>query len=312
MPVTEQDRRAFLKVTAVSAAAMAMSRVMRADAAGPTGDGSVETNDGYKLRYQAAGSGKPLVCIPGWSQTAAQFKHQLSGLSEQYRVIAVDMRGHGESDKPDHGYTIHRFAKDVHDLLADLSLGDVTLMGHSMGCSVIWAYWELYGPERLSKLVLVDQMPFITSNPAWSPAEKEAAGALLDCAGLYNTINALAGPDGLKTTEQFIGGMFTPAMPKEEVAWVIRQNLKLPREYAARLLYNHATQDWRRVIPRITVPTLVVGGKTSLVPWKSQLWIASQIRGAKAEIFEESEGGNHFMFMENPEKFNRLVTEFMG
>ncbi len=106
--------------------------------------------------------------------------------------------------------------------------------------------------------------------------------------------------------------MFTPAYSKDEVAWVIKQNLKLPREYAARLLYDHATRDWRRIIPRINIPTLVVGGKTSLVPWKSQVWIANQIRGSRLEIFEENEGGNHFMFMENSQKFNRIVRDFMG
>ncbi len=78
------------------------------------------------------------------------------------------------------------------------------------------------------------------------------------------------------------------------------------------MLYDHATRDWRRIIPRINIPTLVVGGKTSLVPWKSQVWIANQIRGSRLEIFEESEGGNHFMFMENPQKFNRIVRDFMG
>jgi pimeloyl-ACP methyl ester carboxylesterase len=54
-------------------------------------------------------------------------------------VIAVDMRGHGESDKPDNGYAIQRLAKDVQDLLAARNLTDVTLMGHSMGSSVIWS-----------------------------------------------------------------------------------------------------------------------------------------------------------------------------
>src|SRR6059036_3263016 len=169
-----QDRRCFLKTTALSAAGLALSHVIEpSNARGAGGPGFVTTNDGYKLRYEEAGSGKPLVCIPGWSQTAAQFKDQVSGLGDRYRVIAVDMRGHGESDKPDHGYTIQRLAKDVHDLLVTLNLSDVTLMGHSMGCSVIWSYWELWGAERLAKLVLIDQMPMITADPAWSPQEKE-------------------------------------------------------------------------------------------------------------------------------------------
>jgi pimeloyl-ACP methyl ester carboxylesterase len=68
----------------------------------------------------------------------------------------------------------------------------------------------------------------------------------------------------------------------------------------------------RDVIPRIALPTLVVGGRVSLVPWKSVAWTATQIPGARLEIFEEEEGGQHFMFVENPEKFNRLLVEFIG
>ncbi len=273
-------------------------------------EGWFTTSDGVKLHYLEAGTGKPLVLIPGWSQTAAQFKHQLDGLSDRYRVIAIDMRGHGDSAKPDYGYRIHRLSQDVHEFLAANSLADVTLGGHSMGCSVIWGYWELYGGERISRLLLIDQMPMITTNPVWSEQEKIDAGSLLDKDSLYGVTNALAGPDGIKTTEGFIGGMFTKQYPREEVEWVIQQNLKFPRAYAARLLYDHATNDWRDQIPRINVPTLVVGGKASLVGWRSQEWIAAQIPGAKAVIFEEAEGGNHFMFMENPGKFNQLVKDF--
>lgn len=309
--MTHQDRRAFIKTAAASAAALALSRL---PAPGPASaaPGSFTTNDGVTLRYEEAGSGKPLVCIPGWSQTAAQWKHQLGGLSDKYRVIAVDMRGHGESDKPDNGYTIQRLAKDVQDLLVARNLTDVTLMGHSMGSSVIWSYWQLWGKDRLSKLIFVDQMPMITADPKWSAQEKEDSGAIFDPTSLYDTINALAGPDGAKTTEGFIGGMFTKAYSRSEVEWVVKQNLKMPREYAAALLYNHATQDWRKVIPRVSLPTLVVGGRVSVVPWKSQAWIARQVAGSKIEIFEESEGGNHFMFMENPDKFNRIVRDFIG
>lgn len=105
--------------------------------------------------------------------------------------------------------------------------------------------------------------------------------------------------------------MFTKQYPREEVNWVVQENLKFPRRYAADLLFNHATIDWRKTIPLINIPTLVVGGKASLVPWKSQVWIADQIKGARLEIFEENEGGAHFMFFENPEKFNRIVKEFV-
>ena len=86
----------------------------------------------------------------------------------------------------------------------------------------------------------------------------------------------------------------------------------MPRAHAATLLYNHSTQDWRDLIPRLDLPTLVVGGRVSVVPWRSQVWIAEQVKGARLEIFEEEEGGNHFMFIEGHEKFNDIVADFVG
>jgi len=272
----------------------------------------ITTSDGVKLHYLEAGSGQPLIMIPGWSQTAEQFKYQIDGLSDQYRIIALDMRGHGESDKPSFGYKIARLAMDVRDVLIALELDKAVLLGHSMGCSVIWNYWDLFGADKLSKLILVDQMPFITSNPTWSEEELEASGAIFTPQALYDTINALGGPDGEETTKGFIGGMVTSAISDEEKSWIIERNLRMPRTHAATLLYNHSTQDWRDTISRINIPTLIVSGRVSMVPWKSQLWIHKQIAGSQLEIFEEEEGGQHFMFIEGAEKFNQIVADFIG
>ncbi len=273
---------------------------------------SVTTSDGVRLNVLEAGRGKPLVMVPGWSQTAAQWRRQLEGLSDRYRVIAIDMRGHGDSDKPAHGYKIQRLAKDVHDALRALDLHDVTIMGHSMGCSVLWCYFDLWGAERISKFVFCDEPPMLTSNPAWSAQEAEDAGAVFNAEAVTQTANALAGPDGVATTNGFIAGMVTKACPPDTLAWMIQENLKFPRGHSATLIYNHCHQDWRDVIPRVNVPTLFVGGKASLVPWKSVVWSASQVKGARCEIFEEAEGGAHFMFEENPAKFNRILAEFIG
>jgi pimeloyl-ACP methyl ester carboxylesterase len=273
---------------------------------------SVTTSDGVRLNVLEAGSGRPLVMVPGWSQTAAQFRRQIEGLSDRYRVIALDMRGHGDSDKPAHGYKIQRLAKDVWDVLRALDLKDVAILGHSMGCSVLWCYFDLFGAERIGRFVFCDEPPMLTSNPAWSAQQAEDAGAIFTPEAVTQTMNALAGPDGVATTKGFVGGMVTSAMPADTLAWMIEENLKLPRGHAATLIYNHCHQDWRDVMPRINLPTLYIGGRVSLVPWKSVAWAASQTPGARVEIFEEAEGGQHFMFEENPAKFNRIVADFLG
>lgn len=106
--------------------------------------------------------------------------------------------------------------------------------------------------------------------------------------------------------------MFTAAYPAERVAWVLERNLMMPRRHAASLLLNHASRDWRDLIPRIALPTLIISGRVSLIDWRSQEWMHARIAGSRLEIFEEADGGNHFMFMENPKRFNRLVDEFLG
>ncbi len=151
-----------------------------------------------------------------------------------------------------------------------------------------------------------------TSNPDWSEEELEVSGAIFTPQELYNTINALAGPNGEETTKGFIDGMVTSAISDEEKSWIIERNFRMPRTYASTLLYNHSTQDWRDTIPRINIPTLIIGGRVSMVPWKSQAWIHEQIPGSRLEIFEEEEGGQHFMFIEGANKFNQIAAAFIG
>ena len=76
---------------------------------------------------------------------------------------------------------------------------------------------------------------------------------------------------------------------------------------------GHHAMDWRDLIPRINLPTLIVSGRASAAAtWKSQEWVHRQIKGSQFEVFEEAEGGQHFMFVENPEKFNRIIMEYLG
>jgi non-heme chloroperoxidase len=66
------------------------------------------------------------------------------------------------------------------------------------------------------------------------------------------------------------------------------------------------------VFLRIKVPTLFIGAKGSLVPYRAMLWESTQVPGSQTAIFEADEGGSHFMFIENPSKFNGLISSFMG
>ena len=250
--------------------------------------------------------------IPGWSQTAAEWRLNAEAITSCRRVIALDMRGHGESDTPGHGYRVYRLAKDLHEVLESLTLSAVDLMGHSMGCAVIWAYLDLYGPRKVERLVLVDQAPCMLPHADWEAEEKSRYGCFYeDSSGVDEFAAAVNDSTDLASTVELLKGLFNPCYPEDSLRIVAEENIKFPREHASDLLRDTAFGDWRDVIERIELPTLVVGGETSMFPSASQQWISSKIPGSRLEIFTEAEGGSHFMFLENPDLFNAKVLSFL-
>ncbi|KAI1779094.1 alpha/beta-hydrolase [Hypoxylon cercidicola] len=269
--------------------------------------------DGVRLRYTQEGpeSGPNVVFIPGWVQTAAQFKKQAAHFRGKFRVTTYDHRGHGESDKPAFGYRVTRLAADLDSLLAQLDLRDVTLVGHSMGSSVIWAHWDLFAHDRVGKVVLVDQAPAITVDPSWTPEQAAAAGSVFPVGQRFELARALRGPEWRAAWEGLTRSFFSPGVAAEDLEWTLAQQMKASRETAAALFLDHGAMDWRDVVPRIDVPALVVGARGSLFPPQGMEWVGRQIPGARFVMFEKEEGGSHFMFWENPDKFNRILEEFL-
>lgn len=273
------------------------------------------TQDGVRLHYVEAGSGQPLVMLPGWSQSAAMFRFQIAALSSAYRVIAVDPRGHGDSDKPAFGYNAHRMAADVRDLILGLDLRDINLLGHSGGVKYVWAYSELYGADRLRKLVIVDDSPRLVDNPAWTEEQRAEIGPMYFTGDLDRFSTQLLASDGEAFTATAMRSMFSPAFAEREpqlMDWIVAENLKMPRALAMELLYATSGIDWRGTIKRITLPTLVIGAEGSTHKASVLTWIARQIPGAELRIFGRDEGGSHFMFIENPERFNQELARFLA
>lgn len=276
-------------------------------------DRMIELPGGAVLHAIEAGSGQPLIMIPGWSQSAAEYGRNIEDLAKTRRVIALDMRSHGDSPSATGGHRIQRLAKDLHETIAVLGLKDADLLGHSMGSSIIWSYLDLFGTESLRRLVIVDQAPMVAALPGWDEATKKRFGCLLpdvqSVAGFADAVRATDSADG---TMAILKGMFTAALPEADLRWIAAENLKMPRGAAADLLFDHCLNDWRDVIAATRLPTLVVGGRKSIFSPESQEWIASVNPNARASIYEESEGGSHFMFFENPQRFNAEVSAFLS
>ncbi|KAH8173256.1 alpha/beta hydrolase fold domain-containing protein [Sarocladium implicatum] len=274
--------------------------------------GNVTTQDGVNLRYIQAGppTGEHLLFIPGWRQTAAQWNKQIEHFSSAgYRVTTYDMRGHGDSAKPDFGYRLSRFGADLNDVLNSLDLCRVNIIAHSMGSSVTWAFWDQYPEQRkrVSRFVIDDQSTVLVQDPTWTQAQKDTFSAALFLPSQLYTFSANLSNELVP----FVKSMFTPSISQSDLDWVIKQNKKMSNAHAATLLINHGTADWRDVLPRIDIPALVLSGAVSLNNATAIAWAASQIPGAKKYTFTKKEKGSHFVFWENPDRFNQVIEDFI-
>lgn len=268
-----------------------------------------KTSDGAELHYIEEGSGKTIILIHGWGCSAELYKYQIDALKGKYHVIAVDLRGHGDSKTPGYGFRVSRFAKDIYELVCSLGEEKVSLCGHSMGCSIIWSFIELFGEDKLDKIILIDEDPVIIDFPSWTNEQKEHFGGLFTSQLTFDTVAALKGENGTATAVGLLAGMFTPEVDDETKSWAIENFKKGAVADNADLIFNHAMNDWSTLIPRITVPTLVFGGKQSAMNYKSMEWVGKMIKNSETCIMENR--SSHFMFIENHDEFNKVMLAFL-
>ncbi|MFC7520262.1 alpha/beta fold hydrolase [Xanthomonas populi] len=139
------------------------------------------TSDGVKINYWEAGSGKPLVFVPGWSANGAEYVNVMYLLSKHYHVYVIDPRNQGLSQRAEYGGRISRFAMDLKELSDHLHLKKADYAGWSMGASVLWSYIDLFGTGGIRKAVFVDEPISIYSHADWSEHQRlEAGGTTTD------------------------------------------------------------------------------------------------------------------------------------
>jgi len=268
------------------------------------------TSDGVKLHYLQAGEGDTLLMLPGAGLTAKIFAAQIKSFSNHYKVIALDKRGHGESEKVDFGYRVSRFAKDLRDLLLILELNNIILLAHSLGAGMSYNYIDQFGTKLVSKFIVVDEPPALLINPAWSEEERKNYGAIYDASTIHRLTNGFSQENFHALNTKIVNEMTTKYAHQEQKQFIL-DCIDIPGEAASKLYLNNICQDFRDVMKKIDIPTLLITGKASLHPWQSHQWMHKQISNSALEIFSEKEGGNHFMFIENSEKFNTIVSKFL-
>ncbi len=259
----------------------------------------ITLRDGTVLRYIDEGAGPAILILPGLSSSVAKFEKQVDGLRDRFRVIALDPRGHGESDAPPRGYDFPTLARDLHEFLTHLAVDRLTVLGHSAACKIVLTYWEIYDGAGIARVVLSDDAPACVADGAVS--EDEAAEVL----------KRMEGPDGDEYRRGFSDQFLSEAADQATRDFFVEETLKMPTLAHAKLLRWALYGDWWDAVPLIDVPALIIGGRASKNPWQNMVRIHEAIPQSDIVIFEEHEGGGHAMYWENPEKYNRILTEFL-
>jgi len=243
--------------------------------------------DGAKVHWTSAGDAHRLavVFVHGWTCDETSWQNQVPVVSKVYRAITLDLPGHGRSDPPADGrFTLDLFARAIEAVREEAKADRVVLVGHSMGVGVVRHYARLF-PARTVALVLVD-------------------GALLteaEAASRAGFAQRMGGPDGRRYREQVIQTMFSSATTPEEKRHILTMMMAAPEATAVGamhvMLEPAATDDYALRVPALGIFTNPESA------YMSRLFPLLD--------YHQVSGSGHFIMMDKPEEFNRLLLEFL-
>jgi non-heme chloroperoxidase len=258
----------------------------------------IKTSDGVRIHYLEAGTGRPIVFIPGWTMPAWIWQKQIDEFSKRYRVIAVDPRSQGESDKPPYGHLPETRSRDYKELVDQLGLKQPVLVGWSMACAELMKYVEQFGTDNVGGLVLVDG--YLSDKP--SPE------MFAFISGWMNQLQQ----DRQKQADGFVRSMYKKPQPEDYLKRVIDASVQVPADSAVTLIYNMlAIKDFSPGFARLsamkTNQPVLFTYQPDTQPTAD--YLKSKL-GDKVQL-EKFEGDGHALFVDDPEKFNHVLEEFL-
>ena len=263
---------------------------MRVAFAAKDGESKFATLNGAKIHYQSYGQGTDaFVLVHGWSSNLEAWKHQIPDLAKRGRVIALDLPGHGKSDKPELPYTMDHFAAAIDAVMKDAKVERGIILGHSMGTPVARQFYRKY-PKKTIAIVIVDGAlrPFGDKamrdqylNAFRSPGYKEAAKPMFDqMAGLLPT-------------------------DERERIWVSFTNTP---QYVLVSAMEKMNDDALYTSDKIDVPVLAILAKSPFWPADTEQFL----KGLAPDLqLQWMEGVDHFLHLEKSKEFNDAVIAFV-
>lgn len=247
--------------------------------------------DRTTLAYEERGSGSPtFVFVHGWTCDRSFFKLQADHFAGKHRVVSLDLRGHGESDKPQGAYPISTYADDIAFLIDKLSLGRVIAVGHSMGGITVLQLGAAY-PEKVAGIVMVDPAPL-----AFPPDLK---------GGIEGLVAAIEAGDQ-EPRRQFIAErLFLPTSDKKLVGEVLKVMMAAPAHVASAAMRGILAFEGVKAAARCKVPALHIAATPPLNPPHLMTeWMPAVINGWTV-------GAGHFNMLEAPGQVNEMIEGFV-
>lgn len=257
--------------------------------------------DGTRLHVRDEGSGPTLLMLPGWGVSTWWFRRQFEELTSAFRVVSYDPRGQGESEKTTRGQRTARLAADLAEVIAYTGDGSVHLVAWSGGGSTALQYVELYGTDRLRTLGLVCAGPKLLKTDDWDLG-------FVDISGLQGWVSMVR-DDFASAAGGLLSQFFAAPLGAAEHAETLAEMGKCDPAAMALASWDFIIQDYRDVLPQITVPTLVIAGDADVaVPSGNAPYLSEKITGSRLEIIA---GAAHCPFLEQPEQFNGVLRGFL-
>jgi pimeloyl-ACP methyl ester carboxylesterase len=290
------QRRELLKGFAAATGLAVGAQLVDAHAAPNPGNkpmATIQTTDGTELFVKDWGAGKPLLFVHSWATTNDIWQYQHAHFVEAgYRVVAFDRRGHGRSGQPGAGYDIDTLADDLARVIAARDLKDVTLIGHSMGCTEILRYLSRHGAARVARIALAAPTTPYLLKTADNPDGIDGAMFEMLRAGWKKDfpcwLQANARPFFAHDTSQAL------------VDWGVAQMSQTPVHVAVACNKALVETDFRPDCARVSVPALIVHGTKDM---SAPLALTGQrtaalIPRAQFKVYDDAPHGLIFTHME--------------
>ena len=271
------------------------------------------TIHGYRRAFRMAGSGPVLLLIHGIGDNSTTWHTVHSQLAQRFTVIAPDLLGHGQSDKPRADYSVAAYANGMRDLLSVLDIEKVTVVGHSLGGGVAMQFAYQF-PQLVERLILVGAGGVTKDvNIALRFASLPMGGEALALLRLPMVLPAL------QVAGRVLGTIFGSTGVGRDIPDVLRILADLPEPTASSAFTRtlRAVVDWRgQVVTMLdrcylteSVPVqLIWGEQDAVIPVDHGRMAHSAMPGSQLEVFPRS---GHFPFHDDPERFVEVVQRFI-